>query len=114
MKRKNISIHFDSRKTIAQNAEDIGVSYDAIKKYMQRKGLSKQGYNFNNRLLQLKTVKKDLEEKGIKPTIQNLTNILEWDRKTTKKYLEILKENEEKQGTWRFRSIPIHFPRKKA
>ena len=93
MKRKNIKIHFKPDKTIADNAKDIGVSYDTIKKYMQRNGLSKQGFNFNNRLLKLKQLKDDLEKKGIKPTIQELKNNLGWGNKTVLKYLNILKEN---------------------
>ena len=93
MKRKNIKIHFSPDKTIADNAKDIGVSYDTIKKYMQRNGLSKQGFNFNTRLLKLKQLKEDLEKKGIKPTIKELTKNLGWGNKTVLKYLNILKEN---------------------
>jgi len=59
MKRKKIKIHFKPDKTIAENAKDIGVSYDTIKKYMQRNGLSKQGFNFNI-ILEKNVIKNDL------------------------------------------------------
>ena len=96
--KRNISIHFDPNKTIAENAKDIGVSCDAIKKYMQKHELSKHGYNFNNRLLKLKNVKKELEDKGIKPTIQQLAYNLGWSNKTTQKYLKIVREYEVETG----------------
>ena len=94
MRRKNISINFNPHKTIEENAKIIGVSSGAIKKYIQRKGLLKQGYNFNYRLLELKKAKENLEEKGIIPTIQKLVDNLGWSNKTIQKYLNVLKENE--------------------
>jgi hypothetical protein len=90
---KDIRLLYDKGKTIKDNAELIGVSERTIKNYMANHEISGYDNNHHNRVSQLIQVEKQLTQKGIKPTIENLSKNLQWSKNTIVKYKKIIESN---------------------
>jgi DNA-binding CsgD family transcriptional regulator len=93
----DISFRFDRSKTIKENALTIGVSERTIKNFMSKNEIYGMENNYNQRVSQLFQYQKQLERQGIKPTIKNLSQKLNWSPNTVNKYKKII-ENTSKEG----------------
>jgi len=94
---KDLIFLFDKTKSIKENALAIGVSTRTVKNFMAKNGISGIENNFNQRISQLFQAQKQLEKLGIKPTVKNLSQKLNWSKNTVNKYKKII-ENNTKEG----------------
>ena len=90
---KDITFLFDRSKTIKENALSIGVSERTIKNFMAKNEIYGIENNFNQRITQLIQAQKQLNKLGIKPTIKNLSQNLNWSENTVNKYKKIIEDN---------------------
>jgi DNA-binding CsgD family transcriptional regulator len=94
----DISFRFDRNKTIKENALAIGVSERTIKNFMAKNEISGIENHYNQRISQLFEIQKQLESQGVKPTVKNLSQELNWSVNTVNKYKKIIEEKISKEG----------------
>ena len=91
--KKDLPFLYDKHKTIKENAFDIGVNEKTIRNFMTKNEISGVENNFNQRISLLFQTQKQLVKQGIKPTIKNLSNELQWSKNTIAKYKKIIEKN---------------------
>ena len=84
--KNDIKQLYDRVKTIKENATIIGVNESTITKFMAANDISRTDDNYIQRVNQLYEVIEELKSIGIKTTIKNIQEKLDWSKNTITKY----------------------------
>lgn len=82
-----VHIHYNKTKSVRAIAETSGVSEDAVRKYIQKTGVSRSHDNAVNRIDTIRKAIAKLRQNNAEVTLTGLKRICGYDTKTIRKYM---------------------------